>query len=144
MRNGLLDHVEIGTHAKRLLACTVPLTQVLLIHGNELVIDEILFAGEGRSFLADYAAAFVNAQAYFIKVECPLAVLEEREAGRPDRHRGIARAQFSTVHAHGYAYDYTVNTHLFSPTECAWQILNYIATQKKPVAFERIRSGTKE
>lgn len=144
MRNGLLDHIEIGPYAQRLLECTVPLTQVLLAHGNELVIDEILFSGEGRSFLTQYADAFVQARAYFIKIECPLAVLEAREAARPDRHRGIARAQFATIHAHGYAYDYSVSTDLFSPTECAQQILAYVASHEEPTAFARIRRRLKE
>jgi len=144
MRNGLLDHIEIGLYAKRLLACTVPLTAVLLEHKNELVIDEILFAGEGRTFLHDYADLFSSVRAYFVKVQCPLAVLEEREALRPDRHRGIARAQFEAVHAHGYAYDITVDTHAHSAELCAQQILDFVEKHKYPTAFERIRERVKE
>ena len=80
MRNGLLDHIEVGAYAERLLSCTVPMANVLLRHGNDVVIDEILFAGEERLFLYEYADIFINARAYFIKVECPLDILEAREA----------------------------------------------------------------
>ncbi|MDQ5940377.1 MAG: chloramphenicol phosphotransferase [Candidatus Dependentiae bacterium] len=144
MRNGLLDHIEVGESAQKLLKCVVPLTRVLLDHGNDLVIDEILFSGEGRVFLHEYADIFASARAYFIKIECPLAVLEAREAQRPDRHRGVAREQFLRVHNHGYRYDLTVNTSISDAQACAQQIMEYIQREPEPVAFADVRAGKRQ
>jgi len=140
MRNGLLDYIQVGAAAHKLLACVVPLTKVLLDHGNDLVIDEILFSGEGRNFLYAYADIFAAARAYFIKVACPLEVLEEREAQRPDRHRGVAREQFWRVHNHGYRYDLTIHTDQVDGATGAKQIMDYIQQEPNPTAFADVRA----
>lgn len=141
MKNGVLDHIALGPYAKRLVKATVPVVQALLACGNDIVIDEILFAGEGRDFLHAYAEAFVGHCAYFIKVDCPLPVLEDREQKRADRHRGLARLQYEAVHAHGFAYDYTVRTDRTTPEVCAEQIITYMQQQQNPTAFAAIRAA---
>jgi len=143
MRNGVLDHIEVGAYAERLLSCTVPMAGVLLQHRNDLVIDEILFAGEERLFLYQYADLFAGVRAYFIKVDCPLEILEAREAQRPDRHRGVARAQYGHVHNHPYAYDYTVNSGVDNPAVCAAKIVAYVSKTPEPKAFAAIRNRIK-
>ena len=140
MKNGVLDRVEIGEYAQRLLACTVPLTQVLLEHKNDLVIDEILFAGEGRDFLYHYAEIFIGARAYFVKVDCPLDILEQREVERANRHRGLARLQYNHVHNHSYAYDITVNSGAADTMACAQYIVSAIEHMPQPEAFAAIRA----
>jgi len=143
MRNGVLDHIQVGVYAERLLACTVPITNVLLAHNNDLVIDEILFAGEERLFLYAYAAIFSQVRAYFIKVDCPLEILEAREAQRPDRHRGVARTQYGNVHNHGYEYDFEVNTGIDSPSLCAQKIMHFTQQCPEPSAFAAVRERKK-
>ncbi len=140
MRNGVLDHIQVGEYAEKLLACTVPMTQVLLEKGNDLVIDEILFAGEERLFLYAYAAIFASVRAYFIRIECALEILEAREAKRPDRHRGVARSQYGNVHNHGYVYDLTVDSGVNSPAHCAQAIMAFIQNTPQPEAFSLVRA----
>lgn len=57
----------------------------------------------------------------FVRVHCPIEELERRELSRGDRHPGLAKSQFNTVHA-DYDYDITVDTMTFNPVECALQI----------------------
>ena len=141
MVNKRLKQVHIGPVAEKLLRCTVPLVAELLRHGSDLVIDEILFAGEGRDFLYQYAYAFEGYQAYFVRVECGIEELERREVGRPDRHKGIAALQYANVHNHGYAYDITVDTAGQSPEEGARELLTAIDAMPEPQAFEVIRDS---
>ncbi|MDQ5890707.1 MAG: chloramphenicol phosphotransferase [Candidatus Dependentiae bacterium] len=143
MRNGLLDHIEVGEYAQRLIGSVVPMTGVLIEHGSDIVIDEILFHGERRDFLHAYADTFADARAYFIKIECALEILEAREAQRPDRHRGVARAQFYEVHNHLYSYDFTVDTGTTEPKACAEMILDFMAKVPEPQAFAAIRARKK-
>jgi chloramphenicol 3-O phosphotransferase len=143
MKNGILDHVEIGPYARRLLACTVPLTQVLLEQKNDVVIDEILFAGEGRDFLYAYADIFVDARAYFVKVDCALEILEKREIDRGNRHKGLARLQYNHVHNHPYAYDIVVDSGAADAVTCAQSIMDAINNNPEPQAFNAIRSRKK-
>jgi len=144
LKNGRLDHIVVGPYAQRLLRCVVPITNVLVQANNDLVIDEILFPGEGRTFLADYAAVFAHARAYFIRVDCALPVLEQREAARGDRHPGLARLQYSQVHAHGYRYDCVVDTSVMSLEACVQAIVHFIRTNPEPTAFAAIRAHHKE
>lgn len=139
MTGGTLQKIEVGPYAHRLLCCTVPVVEQLISCDNQLVIDEILFAGEGRDFLHDYAAAFAGQTAYFIKVDCPLDELERREKERANRHDGLARMHFEAVHAHGFDYDFTVDTSQADPARCAQQILSFIASEASPTAFAAVR-----
>ncbi|MGD1997887.1 MAG: hypothetical protein PVJ92_03160 [Candidatus Dependentiae bacterium] len=141
MTGGMLQKIEVGPYAHRLLCCTVPVAKQLISCDNQLVIDEILYAGEGRDFLHDYATAFAGERAYFIKVDCELAVLEQREKERANRHDGLARLHFDAVHTHGYDYDFTVDTSHTDAATCARQILDFIDQNPEPTAFEVIRGA---
>jgi len=144
MKNGFLDHIQIGTYAERLLACTVPLTKVLLEQHNDIVIDEILFPGEGRMFLHSYAEAFTGARAYFVKVDCALEILEQREVARANRHRGLARLQYDYVHNHPYAYDIVIDSGKADSLVCAQEILRFVQAHPEPTAFAAIRARKKK
>jgi chloramphenicol 3-O phosphotransferase len=144
MRDGMLERVKVGSHAQKLLQCTIPLVSLLLSSDNDLVIDEILFKGEGRDFLYQYAEAFAGVRAYFVKVFCPLEELERREVQRKNRHRGIARLQFEHVHAHGFEYDITVDTSTMETERCARFILEQVAQMPEPQSFAAIRAAAKK
>ena len=143
MKDGVLDHIEIGPSAQKLINCTIPLTDVLIKHTNNLVIDEILFKGEGRGFLHEYAEIFSQATAYFVKVACDLKILEQREEERGNRHRGLARMQYNHVHEHQYAYDISVDSGKNDAFVCANQILEYIKMIPDPQGFAAVRAGKK-
>jgi len=131
--------ITLGPYGKKLTASTVPVVAALLQQKNDLIIDEILYAGEGRDFLYKYACLFDGVTAYFIKVDCPLSVLEKREKLRKDRHSGIARAQYEHIHAHGFSYDISVDTSQYDAATCAEQIMSFIKKNPHPQAFEIIR-----
>ena len=142
MHEGRVRDVILGPYAKRLICATVPVVEQILACNNNLVVDEILSPKEDRTFLADYAQIFDEHDAYFIKVDCPLEVLEQREKERKNRHHGIARLQYNHIHQHGFDYDFTVNTQHCSPDDCARQILSFIKANPKPSAFSSIRANT--
>lgn len=88
------------------------------------VIVDIVFCGqktyeEFSSTLADFT---VN----FIKVDCPLYELEERELARGDRPHGLAQSQIKSTHD-GVAYDLIIDTAANSPQQCAEIIIKHLA-----------------
>src|SRR2546423_14276738 len=58
--------------------------------GFNLILDEVI---QERKGLENYALALKNHLIYFVKVNCELALMEEREILRGDRSWGLARAQ---------------------------------------------------
>jgi len=65
-------------------------------------------------------------QPLFVRVDCPIALLEERERLRGNRPPGLARDQAERVH-HGCAYDLTVDTSVLSAEACAVAISNALS-----------------
>ena len=91
--------------------------------GHNVIVD-IVFCGqktyeEFSSTLADFT---VN----FIKVDCPLYELEERELARGDRPHGLAQSQIKSTHD-GRVYDLTINTAANSPQQCAESSRKHLA-----------------
>lgn len=129
--------IVFGPAGQKVHDLTIPLMTVVIGTGLDIVIDEILYAGEGRAeFLIPYAELLAPREAYFIKVSASLEVLEARERKR-DRIIGTARAQLESVHAHGYEYDFEVSTDTATARESAEQILAFVA-QHEPRAFRMI------
>lgn len=54
----------------------------------------------------------------WVGVQCPVEVLEQREAARGDREVGTARSQFDAVHRE-VVYDVEVDSSVMSPLSCA-------------------------
>jgi chloramphenicol 3-O phosphotransferase len=65
----------------------------------------------------------------------PPEILEERERTRKDRTLGQARAQFDAIHRY-CAYDLEIDTSLFTPEQCAAQIIARL--QDPPAALARV------
>lgn len=103
-----------------------------------VLVDHVLVEPH---WVLDCASLFHSLPAFLVGVYCPLAVLEEREQARKNRTLGQARSQFDVVHAHG-VYDFTVDTALYSPRECAAQIKHHV-TVTQPVAFRRLMNIAK-
>ena len=85
--------------------------------GNNLIIDEVMLAGER----ADYSQLMSGFAFFVVGVFAPLDVLEERERRRGNRMIGLARWQYDRVHA-GATYDLQVDTSKLNPMECASRI----------------------
>ncbi len=82
--------------------------------GNNLIVDDVNTGDEWHEYDTLLAGHTVRR----IGVLCPLDILEAREAARGDRLIGLARWQFPRVHA-GRRYDFTVDTGVATPEECA-------------------------
>ena len=103
----------------------------LALRGNRVLADHVLV--EPR-WVAECARLFARLPAYLIGVQCPLEILEQREAARKDRTLGQARKQFVAVHAHKI-YDFSVDTGRWLPEECAALIEDFLASGTPPGAF---------
>ena len=91
--------------------------------GHNVIVD-IVFCGqktyqEFSNILADFSVSF-------IKVDCPLYELEERELARGDRPHGLAQSQIKSTHD-GVAYDLIIDTAANSPRQCAEIIIKHLA-----------------
>lgn len=91
---------------------------------NRVVVDHVLLLPEWleecRIVLADYSVILVG-------VHCPLDELERRERLRDAGRQGFARSQYDKVHK-GRTYDLVVHTDIFTPDQCAHQILEFYQT----------------
>lgn len=126
---------QAGQTGKRLMSGMHQAIAALARAGNNVIADHVLVEA---CWVQECAGLFSNLPAYLIGLRCPLSILEEREKSRSDRTLGQARAQFGLVHAHGF-YDLEVNTHLSSPQDCAWQILQRMNDPTPPSAFKYLR-----
>jgi chloramphenicol 3-O phosphotransferase len=84
---------------------------------NNLILDDVILDGG----LRDYETLLAGTRLLKVGVFAPLAVLEDRELKRGDRALGLARWQYSRVHA-GAHYDLEVDTSLDDPAACARRI----------------------
>ena len=82
--------------------------------GNNLIVDDVMLAGEAR----EYRALLSGLDVRLVGLFAPLEVLEARERARGDREIGLARWQYGRVHA-GVVYDLEIDTSAASPEENA-------------------------
>jgi chloramphenicol 3-O phosphotransferase len=109
--------IETGPAGERLMRGMRRAIAELARQGNNLIIDEVMLAGEQ----ADYEQLLSEFAFFVVGVFAPLDVLEERERRRGDRMIGLARWQYGRVHA-SVKYDFQVDTSELSPMECAIRI----------------------
>jgi chloramphenicol 3-O-phosphotransferase len=71
------------------------------------VVDECKFDAEGWD---EWQEALTGLDATWVRVECDLAICDQREAARADRREllGLARGQYERAHADA-KYDIVVN-----------------------------------
>lgn len=103
--------------------------------GNNLIIDDVLLY---REWLEDYLLVLREFKVLFVRVSCPIEVVERREYERGDRMVGQARGDFERVHAHRL-YDLEVDTSISNPMKCVQQILRRLQDGSPPEAFSQLR-----
>lgn len=118
--DGLMT-VEVGPVGSRLLRGYRDAVGALAQAGNDVVVDEAKFDNQGW---ADWSSALHGLSVTWVRVDCDLAVCEERERARTDRTglRGLARGIYDRVHADA-AYDLVVDTTHAPTAECAGRVL---------------------
>ncbi len=99
---------------------------VMARNGAPLILDEVLLsAAAGQQRLR---AVLEGLNVLWVGVQCEPAVAARREAGRPDRVRGMARSQAVAVHT-GVAYDVEVDTTECGAEECARSIAEHVTRE---------------
>ena len=99
--------------------------------GFNLVLDQVIRERKG---LQDYALALKGHQVCFVKVNCELAIMEEREILRVDGSLGLARAQYAKMKDLDWNYDLEIDT---SQTSL---ILNFVEKNISPTAFGKLKN----
>lgn len=123
-------HFYAGPAGWRMLAGMHRAFATMAREGNNLVIADVMT----EVLLYDYCAALKDIQTvYLIGINCPIEVLEHREATHANRTVGGARMQLEKMR-HPGEYDFTVDSGRDTPGECARQVLAYIA-DNPPAAF---------
>jgi chloramphenicol 3-O phosphotransferase len=103
------------------------------------------FASAGHNVLADtgfYSRDLLKVcvrelaplHVWLVGVHCSLAELERREQERGDRQKGLAREQYTTIHADAI-YDIEVDTSAASLSECALRIKALVESEAQPTAI---------
>jgi len=126
--------IHVGLLGHRLMS-GMHRAMAVLAAGNNLIIDDVLLY---REWLEDYLLVLRTFKVLFVRVSCPIEVVERREYERGDRMVGQARGDFARVHAH-QLYDLEVDTSISSPIECAQQIMHRLQDGPPPDAFGQLR-----
>jgi len=102
--------------------------------GNNLVVDYILYKPDWQP---DLVNALLNQKVYFIGINAPLAILEEREKKRGTSPIGHARSHYDTVHQ-GMIYDLELDVSNLTPAQSAAKIKKFVLDTPSPTALEKL------
>ena len=83
--------------------------------GVDVIVDEVVLDEEAW---ATWASGLDGIDAFWVRVDCPVDVCEQRERARGDRLTGQARSQARFVHRFP-RYDLAVDTSASTPAELA-------------------------
>ena len=86
--------------------------------GCHCIIDYIAYK---KTWINDLRTRLTGIKTYWIKIELPLDVLEEREQARATSPVGHGRSHYDTVYA-DMKYDLVLDTSKLTPIECAQKI----------------------
>ena len=113
--------------------------------GNNVIVDDVMcepFSYPGtpsplttQALLHQRVRTLYTFNLLFVKVACPLPIVEQRERARGNRTLGLASFQFHRVH-HDRVYDVEVDTSQHTPDTCAAQIVAALAQTQTPRAFQ--------
>lgn len=129
-----VTHIQFGDYGERVLAAMRRTVATLSELGCNVIVDDLLFK---RDYLEDYAGVLDPQKTWFIGVKCSIEVISEREALRPGRFPGTAKAHFEQVHEHGIDYDLEVDTTAADPAEVAVEIAQRL--QQPPLALQSLK-----
>ena len=81
----------------------------LAAEGNQVLLPS---SGLSQTMLLD---AFEGVRTLYVGLECPLAVLTERNRGREGRWGGLSERSYAEFAANGWRYDLLLDSNAFSP-----------------------------
>jgi chloramphenicol 3-O phosphotransferase len=91
-------------------------------NGNNIIVDYIAYKKE---WIDDLQRKLEGIKTYWVKVEIPLSVIEERETARGTSPKGHARSHYDTVHW-DIEYDFSVHSDTDSAETIAEQIKEFL------------------
>lgn len=94
----------------------------LSVSGLNVVADHVL---SDPDWVSECAALFHELPAFLVGLQCPLAVLEQREADREDRTLGQAALQHLLVHKFT-VYDIEFDTSQMTANRCGAATIEYM------------------
>ena len=95
--------------------------------GNNIIVDYIAYK---KGWVDDLKKQLKGVKNYWVKVEIPLSVIEEREVARATSPKGHARSHYETVHW-DITYDLAVSSHKYSAAEIAKELKARIEALQK-------------
>jgi len=95
-------------------------------NGNHVIVDYIAY---DQKWFDDLRIKLAPCKTYYVAVDIPLEVLEDRERARGTSPSGHARSHYFTVYG-DKSYDLRVNSQKNSPEEIAQQIKDLIQGSK--------------
>ena len=119
--------IKMGSYARKFWLSVPKIIKQLADDGHNLIIDEAIWEKE---YLENYASVLKDHQVFYVKVNCELPILEEREILRGDRSRGMARGLFVKIKELSWNYDLEINTSSTSPFTNAKKILQFVRKEK--------------
>ena len=87
-------------------------------NGCNVIVDYIAY---DQAWLKDLQEKLADIKVYYVAVDIPLEVLEQRESARGTSPKGHARSHYATVYG-TIKYDLRVNSHIHNPDEIAQQL----------------------
>ena len=114
--------VKNGPYAEKFSQSIPKIIKQLADDGHNLVIDEVI---KSRKVLGSWVSILKGHLVLFVKVNCELFLMEEREIVRGDRKRGLARAGYSEMKNLDWNFDLQVDTGQGSPLANAKRILEF-------------------
>jgi chloramphenicol 3-O phosphotransferase len=133
--NGPITRVYNGDFGRAVLHTIPPVVAKMSSQHLNIAVDEVLFYDY---YLTEYTKAFRGQRAYCIGIHCELEELIRREQKRGGFSIGLGRDQIDKVHGPTRYYDLEIDTTHTSSTDCAKQILKYIAETPNPEGFKKL------
>jgi chloramphenicol 3-O phosphotransferase len=107
-----------GPIGDRLLASYRGTVAAMAHNGLNVIVDEVVL---DEAAWLDWVQCLEALPVLWVRVDCPIDVLEAREQERGDRLPGLARSQLATVHRHP-TYDLVVDTAASDAAACAARV----------------------
>ena len=118
-----ITEVKTGPYGAKVWNSVPKIVKLLADDGFNIIVDEVIL---DKKELEIYAAALKSHRVYYVKVNCELALMEEREILRGDRSLGMARAQMLKMKDLSWNYDLEIDTSRTSSFTKAQDILEFL------------------
>jgi len=122
-----ITEVKTGSYGDKVSNSGPKIIKQLADDGHNLIIDEVIWE---KKDLERYASVLKSHHVYYIKINCELPLMEEREILRGDRSWGLARFQNAKMANLNWNYDLEIDTSQTSSFANAKKILKFLKNKE--------------